>query len=441
MADTFEQKITKLLKSIIEIQTILNSPEIKTSKEPQLKKFYTNKSFLLEIPIEKMERILKLIKEKPLMPLLMAYTKRLITTKNQDSITKNNDYYYIFSTSAELSTLKRKLKLQIPDKIIEDLDILGANILNLADDIIQEANNTQTLQFNEKITDEGKKINLTITYGGKNTSTDILQDILKNANFTLLTAETIMQNINTKIKTAIRWTLNTEFFEKILGPTFTTKIQVYITNEKEGYLGCLKQIITKVKNKIKYTYFTPTIQDIRFHLDLNHLINETTEDINSTIMHEITHAFDENLTYRKGQTRLIQDKIREEGLARFQQVTCNPLLLDTVQHSDKAIWTQISITPLNSIKELEEQEKKDKEFAYSIGLYVMLQLLIQLSFKNLKTKITPQNIEPNDIYDHQQQCLQILNTVRLMNTKKFFQYYQKTNNPIFTNKLFKEILK
>jgi len=440
VATSLETKLTELIDSLNTLKSLLETYNDQFLAEPSLTAFYKYSVYEISQCVFQLSDLVDTAKNVPL-GIAMAAAQ--------------GDFSYIgYTESGLISSRLKELYARLPSskkkkfdflvKLSQDSRKVGADILYEYNSLKNESKEKAVLQFSEQIiVARGKKINLTITYGGKNGPGNPLWYITAGRSYDEIKQE--IKTLNSKLRDAVQFVFESEFFERVFGPSFTKTVQVYVYKDSKGTAAaCLREVAYWFKSTIRHAeytiqHFVPTIEDMRFSLDTSHLMNATVQGLEATIVHEITHAFDEKLAYRKGDRR-IYEKIREEGLARFQEVSYDPTLLSKFKNKYRVLWETAVRMPFNNLAALQQDDEKDVEFSYGLGLLMMLQLFIKLvGVSNVKVTGLSDLWEPSMI-NYRTQALNLLNTVRFMNGKTFFDYYKKkVDKPVFTESLFSEI--
>lgn len=315
----------------------------------------------------------------------------------------------------------------------------------------------QSSQFSTKLTiGKYKKLNLTITYGtSAKQSRDvasIIQKLKEKAEESNKDDERLIDETNINIVVACKEVFNSPIVERMLGKSFNLKIQIYVadTPDASGVFGLVHKLFMK-RRKIISLDFLPGSNEVIITLGIGNVLKDNREEIAKTIIHEFTHAFDwkvreemkSKLGERFSKPHIILLDTRAEAPTTFTELVYNPSLKEA--ENVVRYLTILQSEPVNDFDELykiSEKFKKESSSspAYDLGLTMMVQLFLVFIGKEKDD----QNSETivSHLKEYQSKAITLLNLVKLMDYKKFFDYYMKrVSKPIFAREFLSNIQK
>ena len=165
MATSLETKLTELIDSLNTLKSLLETYNDQFPAEPSLTAFYKYSVYEISQCVFQLSDLVDTAKNVPL-GIAMAAAQ--------------GDFSYIgYTESGLISSRLKELYARLPSskkkkfdflvKLSQDSRKVGADILYEYNSLKNESKEKAVLQFSEQIiVARGKKINLTITYGGKN---------------------------------------------------------------------------------------------------------------------------------------------------------------------------------------------------------------------------------------------------------------------------------
>ncbi|MBI2565164.1 hypothetical protein HYV79_04230 [Candidatus Woesearchaeota archaeon] len=115
---------------------------------------------------------------------------------------------------------------------------------------------------------------------------DYAKNIGKNIN-------EIISEINKKLENSVKIVFGSDVVESVFGGVFEKNLEIYIIKKygEKGFVSRLKKAFGRHKDIIE---FQPDSNDMRIFFDIQFILNNGSEKIASTLLHELTHVLDKH---------------------------------------------------------------------------------------------------------------------------------------------------